>query len=228
MIWLFQIWLRDRKGATEQNKLLSEPAFTSVVHMSADFVLITQCLHQLRLKCISVAQSHVQAPWMFLTVLIIVAFFFAVSQTASAIEIHADPEVIVPNGTAAILRCTFTSSEVVQSTTTVTWSFQSNQPDNKFFKSPYVVSRPNNRRFCTAGFPQLPVFLRLCHLHRRMKKCSGSRLAPTHTHTHAHCYSIIYLSSFAFWIIYFLQLYYWSLSFYLTSCFFSLTYFLFL
>lgn len=60
MIWLLQICLRERKGATEQNKLLFEPAFTGVVHMSTDFVLRTQCLHQLRLKCISVAQSRVQ------------------------------------------------------------------------------------------------------------------------------------------------------------------------
>lgn len=73
---------------------------------------------------------------------IVALFLFAVSQPASAIEIHTEPEMIVQNGTAAVLRCTFTSSEVVQNTTTVTWSFQSNQPDNKFFKSPYVVSRP--------------------------------------------------------------------------------------
>lgn len=199
--------------------------------MSTDFVSRTQCAHRLRLKCISVAQSHVQAPRMFLTVLIIVAFcFFAVSQTASAIEIHADPEVIVPNGTAAILRCTFTSSEVVQSTTTVTWSFQSNQPDNKFFKSPYVVSRPTTADFALrVSRNSLNVLLRLCHLHRRMKKCSGSLLAPTHTQTHRHTPFFNYLSLvLAFWIIYFLQLYYWSLSFYLTSCFFSWTYFLFL
>lgn len=124
--------------------------------------------------------SSCRSPELLLTVLIVVAFYFAVSQPSSAIEIHADPEVIVENGTAAILRCTFTSSEVVQSTTTVTWSFQSNQPDSKFFKSPYVVSRPTNCPFCTAGFPQhQDNFLRLCHLHRHMKKCSGSRRAPT-------------------------------------------------
>uniref|UniRef100_A0A3Q0S2T1 Myelin protein zero-like 1 like n=1 Tax=Amphilophus citrinellus TaxID=61819 RepID=A0A3Q0S2T1_AMPCI len=40
-----------------------------------------------------------------------------------AIDIHADPEVTVQNGTAGVLRCTFKSSEVVSSHTTVTWYF---------------------------------------------------------------------------------------------------------
>uniref|UniRef100_H2TE27 Myelin protein zero-like 1 like n=1 Tax=Takifugu rubripes TaxID=31033 RepID=H2TE27_TAKRU len=44
---------------------------------------------------------------------------------SSAIHIHADSEVIVQNGTTGILRCTFKSSEVVSSATSVTWSFQS-------------------------------------------------------------------------------------------------------
>ncbi|XP_053187728.1 myelin protein zero-like 1 like [Scomber japonicus] len=62
-----------------------------------------------------------------------------VSNPTSAIDIHADPEVMMENGTSGILRCTFRSSEVVSSTTTVTWSFQSNQPDNQFSKAPYVI-----------------------------------------------------------------------------------------
>lgn len=62
------------------------------------------------------------------------------TKPSSAIQIHADPEVIVQNGTAGILRCTFKSSEVVSSAMSVTWSFQSSQPDNPFHKGPYVVS----------------------------------------------------------------------------------------
>uniref|UniRef100_A0A3P9PHZ0 Myelin protein zero-like 1 like n=1 Tax=Poecilia reticulata TaxID=8081 RepID=A0A3P9PHZ0_POERE len=41
--------------------------------------------------------------------------------------------VIVQNGTTAVLRCTFDSSEVVTKTTSVSWSFQSNQPDSQYF-----------------------------------------------------------------------------------------------
>ncbi|KAM4547454.1 myelin protein zero-like 1 like isoform 1-T1 [Fundulus diaphanus] len=62
-----------------------------------------------------------------------------VSGPASAIDIHTDPEVIVQNGTTGVLQCTFKSSEVVTKSTTVTWSFQSNQPDHQYFKAPYVI-----------------------------------------------------------------------------------------
>ncbi|MEQ2248081.1 hypothetical protein ILYODFUR_015618 [Ilyodon furcidens] len=58
---------------------------------------------------------------------------------ASAIDIYTDSEVTVQNGTAGILRCTFKSSEVVTKDTTVTWSFQSNQPDHQYSKAPYVI-----------------------------------------------------------------------------------------
>uniref|UniRef100_H3CIV4 Ig-like domain-containing protein n=1 Tax=Tetraodon nigroviridis TaxID=99883 RepID=H3CIV4_TETNG len=56
-----------------------------------------------------------------------------------AIDIYADSEVIVQNGTIGILRCTFKSYEVVGSTTSVTWSFQSSHPDNQYSNAPYVV-----------------------------------------------------------------------------------------
>ncbi|XP_042373024.1 myelin protein zero-like protein 1, partial [Plectropomus leopardus] len=52
---------------------------------------------------------------------------------------HAHPEVIMQNGTTGTLLCTFKSSEVVSQSTSVTWSFQSSQPDNQFFKTPYVI-----------------------------------------------------------------------------------------
>lgn len=65
---------------------------------------------------------------------------FPVTNPTSAIDIHADSEVMMPNGTTGVLRCTFKSSEVVSSSTSVTWSFQSSQPDNQFSKAPYVVS----------------------------------------------------------------------------------------
>lgn len=69
---------------------------------------------------------------------------FHLSLTATkpslAIDIYADPEVIVQNGTTGILRCTFKSSEVVGSATSVTWSFQSSHPDNQYSKAPYAVS----------------------------------------------------------------------------------------
>lgn len=48
---------------------------------------------------------------------------------------------MVENGTACVLRCTFKSNEVVSSHITVTWNFQSSQPDNQFSKAPYAVRR---------------------------------------------------------------------------------------
>uniref|UniRef100_A0AAX7UMI6 Myelin protein zero-like 1 like n=1 Tax=Astatotilapia calliptera TaxID=8154 RepID=A0AAX7UMI6_ASTCA len=72
-----------------------------------------------------------------------------VTRPTSAIEIHADPEVIVQNGTTGILRCTFRSSEVVSSATTVTWNFQSSHPDSQYYKSPYVIFYFTSGR----GFP---------------------------------------------------------------------------
>ncbi|XP_069366201.1 myelin protein zero-like 1 like [Paralichthys olivaceus] len=61
------------------------------------------------------------------------------TKPTSAIDIYADPEVMVQNGTTGILRCSFKSSEVVSSSISVTWNFQSSQPDNKFSKAPYVI-----------------------------------------------------------------------------------------
>nr|XP_020454281.1 myelin protein zero-like protein 1 isoform X2 [Monopterus albus] len=46
---------------------------------------------------------------------------------------------MMQNGTTGTLRCTFKSSEVVSSATSVTWSFQSSQPDSRFSKAPYVI-----------------------------------------------------------------------------------------
>ncbi|KAL6098334.1 mpzl1 [Pungitius sinensis] len=56
-----------------------------------------------------------------------------------AIDIYADPEVMIQNGTRGILRCTFKSSEVVSRKTSTTWSFQSSQPDNEFSKAPNTI-----------------------------------------------------------------------------------------
>uniref|UniRef100_A0A8D3AWB0 Myelin protein zero-like 1 like n=2 Tax=Scophthalmus maximus TaxID=52904 RepID=A0A8D3AWB0_SCOMX len=72
-----------------------------------------------------------------------------VAKPSSAIDIYADPEVMVQNGTTEILRCTFKSNQVVSSATSVTWSFQSSQPDNQFFKAPYVIFYFSNGM----GFP---------------------------------------------------------------------------
>ncbi|XP_003971003.1 myelin protein zero-like 1 like [Takifugu rubripes] len=85
-----------------------------------------------------------------------VLMLFAVTATkpSSAIHIHADSEVIVQNGTTGILRCTFKSSEVVSSATSVTWSFQSSQPDNPFHKGPYVLLYYTNGK----GFLGQPEF----------------------------------------------------------------------
>lgn len=80
-----------------------------------------------------------------------------VTRPTSAIEIHADPEVIVQNGTTGILRCTFRSSEVVSSATTVTWNFQSSHPDSQYYKSPYVVSP----RWLCQLWEDFPQFLRM-------------------------------------------------------------------
>ncbi|XP_077402040.1 myelin protein zero-like 1 like isoform X2 [Vanacampus margaritifer] len=56
-----------------------------------------------------------------------------------AIDIYTEPEVMVENGTACVLRCTFKSNEVISSHVTVTWNFQSSQPDNQFSKAPYAI-----------------------------------------------------------------------------------------
>ncbi|KAK9536951.1 hypothetical protein VZT92_006693 [Zoarces viviparus] len=68
---------------------------------------------------------------------------------SSAIDIHAASEVMMQNGTTGTLRCTFKSSEVVSSSTSVTWSFQSSQPDNQFSKAPYTIFYFSNGK----GFP---------------------------------------------------------------------------
>ena len=68
------------------------------------------------------------------------SFVFTVTTPCSGIDIHADSEVLIQNGTTGTLRCSFRSNEVVSSTTSVTWTFQSNQPDNLFYKTPYTVS----------------------------------------------------------------------------------------
>uniref|UniRef100_A0A3Q2XV25 Myelin protein zero-like 1 like n=1 Tax=Hippocampus comes TaxID=109280 RepID=A0A3Q2XV25_HIPCM len=56
-----------------------------------------------------------------------------------AVDIYTEAEVMVANGMACVLRCTFESNEVVSSYITVAWSFQSNQPDNQFSKAPYAI-----------------------------------------------------------------------------------------
>ncbi|KAI3373308.1 hypothetical protein L3Q82_006609 [Scortum barcoo] len=75
--------------------------------------------------------------------------FILVTKPTSAIDIHADPEVMIQNGTTGVLRCTFKSNEVVSSSTSVTWSFQSSQPDSQFSKAPYVIFYFSNGK----GFP---------------------------------------------------------------------------
>lgn len=62
-----------------------------------------------------------------------------VTRPTSAIDIRADAEVIVENGTTGILHCSFKSNQVVSSATSVTWSFQSSQPDNQFSKDSYTI-----------------------------------------------------------------------------------------
>lgn len=87
---------------------------------------------------------------------------FHLSLTATkpslAIEIYADPEVIVQNGTMGILRCTFKSNEVVGSATSVTWSFQSSHPGNQYSNAPYTVSAVNSWHIF---FNVLIIFLQL-------------------------------------------------------------------
>ncbi|XP_055082684.1 myelin protein zero-like 1 like [Periophthalmus magnuspinnatus] len=61
------------------------------------------------------------------------------TRPSSAIDIRADTEVIVENGTAGVLHCSFKSNQVVSSATSVTWSFQSSQPDNQLSKDSYTI-----------------------------------------------------------------------------------------
>ncbi|XP_029942535.1 myelin protein zero-like 1 like [Salarias fasciatus] len=62
-----------------------------------------------------------------------------VTQPAAAIVIHADSEVVVENGTTGVLRCSFRSSEVVSGAASVTWRFQSSDPDSPYHKAPYSI-----------------------------------------------------------------------------------------
>ncbi|XP_076017421.1 myelin protein zero-like 1 like [Genypterus blacodes] len=80
--------------------------------------------------------------------------FILVLNPVLALDIYADPEVIIENGTTGVLRCSFKSSEVIGTATTVTWMFQSNQPDNPFAKAPYVLFYYFNGK----GFDGLPAF----------------------------------------------------------------------
>ncbi|XP_068187060.1 myelin protein zero-like 1 like isoform X2 [Antennarius striatus] len=66
-------------------------------------------------------------------------FIILGASPSSALDIHADSEVVVQNGTTGVLHCSFKSSEVVGISTSVTWSFQSSQPDTQFSKAPYVI-----------------------------------------------------------------------------------------
>ncbi len=87
-----------------------------------------------------------------------------VTKPTSALDIQADSEVMMQNGTTGTLRCTFKSDEVVSSSTSVTWSFQSSQPDSQFSKAPYTVS-PCPPYPLWEDFPQLQdVFLWLFYL----------------------------------------------------------------
>ncbi|XP_061660001.1 myelin protein zero-like 1 like [Syngnathoides biaculeatus] len=58
------------------------------------------------------------------------------SASTLAVEIFTKSEVVVENGTACVLPCTFKSSQVVSSHITVAWSFHSSQPDTQFSKAP--------------------------------------------------------------------------------------------
>lgn len=56
-------------------------------------------------------------------ILILVVVLFLIVQV-SAVEVYTPLELSVENGTQAKLPCTFTSSEVISSAASVTWSFQ--------------------------------------------------------------------------------------------------------
>ncbi|CAL9685143.1 unnamed protein product [Knipowitschia caucasica] len=62
-----------------------------------------------------------------------------VTRPSSAIDIRADQEVLAENGTTGVLRCSFKSNQVVSSATSVSWSFQSSEPESKFSKDSYSI-----------------------------------------------------------------------------------------
>ncbi|XP_077596853.1 myelin protein zero-like 1 like [Stigmatopora nigra] len=74
-------------------------------------------------------------------VLLIGFFIFILSASAPtlAVDIFTNPEVIVENGTACVLRCSFKTNEVVSAYITVTWYFLSNTPGNRFSKAPFAI-----------------------------------------------------------------------------------------
>ncbi|KAF7206694.1 transcript variant X2 [Nothobranchius furzeri] len=69
----------------------------------------------------------------------LVLYVVFATEPACAIDIYTDAEVIVQNGTTGVLRCTFKTNQVVSSLTSMTWTFQSSEPDTRFSKSPTVI-----------------------------------------------------------------------------------------
>lgn len=61
----------------------------------------------------------------------------------SAVEVYTPTELTVENGTEAKLTCTFTSSEVISSAASVTWSFQEEGSTTTVSVSGYVGSKTN-------------------------------------------------------------------------------------
>ncbi|XP_068600243.1 myelin protein zero-like 1 like [Brachionichthys hirsutus] len=58
---------------------------------------------------------------------------------AAALEIYADYELVVQNGTTGVLGCSFLSNVAVSVSTSVTWNFQPSQPDSQSSKVPYMI-----------------------------------------------------------------------------------------
>ncbi|KAJ7996831.1 hypothetical protein DPEC_G00222600 [Dallia pectoralis] len=61
-----------------------------------------------------------------------------------AIELYAPTEVLVENGTTGILKCSFTSREVISSDATVTWSFRPAGADANTAVSIFYYARGNH------------------------------------------------------------------------------------
>ncbi|XP_028323227.1 myelin protein zero-like 1 like [Gouania willdenowi] len=106
-------------------------------------------------------------------------FVVLVTHGVRAVDIHADSEVVVQNGTTGILRCTFKSNVKVSNWTSVTWSFQSSQPDSRFSKSPFNIF--HFFIISGRGFTGLNEFEGRVEFAGDIKKQDVSiRLSPTH------------------------------------------------
>ncbi|XP_044298118.1 myelin protein zero-like protein 1 isoform X2 [Varanus komodoensis] len=121
----------DEKGTLES---CSATADISIVTVTTPTELSVQAGANVKLPCIFISSEEISTAtsvtWSFQQ-----KGSTARPITVSAVEVYTPAELSVENGTEAKLQCTFTSTEVVSSEASVTWSFQAegSSPSVSFF-----------------------------------------------------------------------------------------------